>query len=109
MFTVLKITISALVIGVITEIARRYPTVGGVIAALPLVSLLSMVWLSFQGTNPADISKFAMGVLWGFPATAVMVFIIAFMLKHTFPLSIAILVGVGGWFLCLKIQETVFG
>ncbi len=43
MFTVVKVIISAIIIGVITEISRRYPQQGGVIAALPIVSLLSIL------------------------------------------------------------------
>ena len=108
MFTVLKILISALIIGVITEIAHRFPTVGGIIAALPLVSLLSLFWLSFQGNSAEELSKFAMGVLWGFPATAILILIVALLLRYSFPLSLAILLGVVGWFLCLKIQGIVF-
>ena len=36
MYIVMKIVISAIVIGVVTEIARRFPSYGGVVAALPL-------------------------------------------------------------------------
>lgn len=34
-----KVIISALIIGFVTEISKRHPTYGGIIAALPLVSL----------------------------------------------------------------------
>ncbi|WP_059105279.1 DUF3147 family protein [Shouchella shacheensis] len=109
MFTIVKILVSALVIGIITEVARRSPSVGGVIAALPLISLLSLFWLSFQGKSAEEISQFATGVLWGFPATAVLILIVALLLRSAFPLSLALLLGVGGWFLCLKVQGSVFG
>ena len=33
MFYVVKILISAVIIGVVTEVARRFPTYGGIIAA----------------------------------------------------------------------------
>lgn len=46
MFLIIKIAVSAVLIGIITEIARRSPEAGGIIAALPLVSLLSLCWLS---------------------------------------------------------------
>lgn len=42
---IVKILLSAIIIGVVTEMAKRFPTYGGVIAALPLVSLLSLIWL----------------------------------------------------------------
>lgn len=40
---------SALIIAGVTEMAKRVPTYGGIVAALPIVSLLSIIWLSVQG------------------------------------------------------------
>jgi amino acid transporter len=34
MFALVKIIVSAIIIGIVTEVARRYPTLGGIIAAL---------------------------------------------------------------------------
>lgn len=56
MFTIVKIIVSAAIIGIITEISRRSPSYGGLIAALPIVSMLSMVWLYIQGEG--DIKSF---------------------------------------------------
>jgi len=45
MFVIMKIIASAIVIAIVTEISRRFPSYGGIVAALPLVSLLSIIWL----------------------------------------------------------------
>lgn len=105
MFFAVKVIVSALVIAIVTEIARKFPVYGGVIAALPLVSLLSLFWLSIQGQHSLQLSKFAIGVLWGFPATAILLLIVAFSLKHSQPLFISILLGAGGWYLFLTLQK----
>ncbi|WP_349408288.1 DUF3147 family protein [Pseudalkalibacillus sp. SCS-8] len=107
MYIIVKILVSALVIGLVTEIARRFPTYGGILAALPLVSLLSIIWLSIQGEGNMNLSKFALSVLWGFPATAVLLVIVYFSLKHSLHLYTAILLGLGGWMIFLFIQENV--
>jgi hypothetical protein len=106
-YFLIKIFVSALIIGIVTEIARRLPTIGGIVAALPLVSLLSLLWLSFQGGSANEMSKFAMGVLWGFPATAVLIVIVAFSLKYSVALSLSIVFGISGWIIFLFVQETV--
>lgn len=49
MYSMIKILMSALIIAGVTEMAKRFPTYGGIVAALPIVSLLSIVWLSVQG------------------------------------------------------------
>lgn len=105
MFFVLKITVSALIIGIVTEMARKFPVYGGIMAALPLVSLLSLFWLYVQGEQPTQLSKFAMGVLWGFPATAILLLIVAFSLKYSQSFYISILLGIGGWYVWLIIQK----
>ncbi|MFD3450388.1 DUF3147 family protein [Microbacteriaceae bacterium 4G12] len=107
MYTLIKILVSAVVIGVVTEIARRFPTFGGVIAALPLVSLLSIIWLYVQGETSANLSKFILGVLWGFPATVVLLLIVYVSLKHSIALYISIVLGVGGWFVFLLLQHNL--
>ncbi|MGM0844990.1 MAG: DUF3147 family protein [Bacillota bacterium] len=105
MYVIMKVVISAIVIGIVTEIARRFPTYGGVVAALPLVSLLSIIWLHIQGEQSNTLSKFALGVLWGFPATAILLFIVYLLLRNSIPLFISIGFGIAGWLLFLFVQD----
>ncbi len=107
MFVVMKIIASAIVIGIVTEISRRFPTYGGVVAALPLVSLLSIIWLYVQGEQSATLSKFALGVLWGFPATAILLIIVYIALQNSLHLFFSIALGGCGWLLFLFIQNLV--
>ncbi|MFN3911960.1 DUF3147 family protein [Hyphomonas sp.] len=44
-YLILKAAISGLLIAAISEIARRFPSFGGLVASLPLVSLIAIVWL----------------------------------------------------------------
>ena len=81
MHFLVKVIVSALIIGIITEVAKHYSTIGGFIAALPLVSLLSLFWISFEGGNKQELSQFALGVLYGFPASALLLFIVYIGLK----------------------------
>ncbi|MFC0562203.1 DUF3147 family protein [Halalkalibacter alkalisediminis] len=97
MFLIVKILVSAIIIGLVTEVAKVFPKYGGIIAALPLVSLMSLFWLYIQGEQTTNLSKFALGVLWGFPATAVLLIIVVISLKASFSLFISIGFGVGGW------------
>jgi hypothetical protein len=108
MFFIIKIIASALIIGLVSEIARKFPSVGGIIAALPLVSILSLIWLSVQGESTRNMSNFAAGVLWGFPATAILLVIISISLKHSLSLYISIILGVGGWGLFILFQDLLF-
>ena len=44
-FFIVKITVSALIIAGVSELAKRMPSLGGLIAAMPLTTLLALIWL----------------------------------------------------------------
>lgn len=57
-----KVLSSAVVIGLVTEVARRSPSLGGVLSALPVVSLISFAWLVKQGSERTELSTFLKSV-----------------------------------------------
>ncbi|MCK1995629.1 DUF3147 family protein [Psychrobacillus psychrodurans] len=103
----MKIISSAFIIACVTELARRFPLYGGIIAALPLISLMSIFWLTFQGETSREIQTFTLGVLVGLPATIVMLLAVYMMLKNSFPFVLAIIVGILSWGVFLGIQKLV--
>lgn len=107
MFAIVKILISAIIIGVITEISRRYPQQGGIIAALPIVSVLSILWLYTQGEHMDKLSKFTMGVVWGIPGTIVMLLIIGIALKHSVNIFASLGLGITGWLIFYFAQDQI--
>ena len=44
-YTILKFAISAAILVAVSEISKRSSFMGGLIASLPLTSLLAMIWL----------------------------------------------------------------
>ena len=108
MYTVIKIFSSAIIIGVVTEIARRFPLYGGIIAALPLISLLSIIWLTVQGQNNEQILQFTWGVLIGLPATIFLLGAVYIALKNHLHLGIAISIGIVCRGVFLGIQKWIF-
>ena len=44
-FFVVKVAVSALIIAGVSELAKRMPSLGGLIAAMPLTTLLALIWL----------------------------------------------------------------
>jgi hypothetical protein len=64
-FFVIKIIISAVVIAFVSEIAKKYTSVGGLIAAMPITTLLTMFWLYFEKKDSLLISNFLYAVIQG--------------------------------------------
>jgi uncharacterized membrane protein (GlpM family) len=44
-FFIIKVIVSALIIAGVSELAKRMPSLGGLIAAMPLTTLLALIWL----------------------------------------------------------------
>lgn len=44
-YLVVKAALSGVIIAIVSEVAKRYPGFGALIASLPLISVLGMIWL----------------------------------------------------------------
>jgi len=45
LYLAIKAGLSGILIALVSEVAKRYPGFGGLIASLPLVSVVGMIWL----------------------------------------------------------------
>ncbi|MDH5517480.1 MAG: DUF3147 family protein [Gammaproteobacteria bacterium] len=59
-----KIAITTILIVVISEIAKRSSFVGAVLASIPLVSVLAMIWLYVDTKDVEKVSSLATSVFW---------------------------------------------
>ena len=57
MFIVLKIIITALIIVVVSEIAKFNDRIGGLISALPITTFLILFWVHYENTSVEKISN----------------------------------------------------
>jgi hypothetical protein len=64
MSVLLKVVISALLIGAIAEISRRSTAVAALLASLPLVSLIAMIWIYHDTHDVTRIAAFSMSIFW---------------------------------------------
>ena len=57
MFFLTKLLLTAGTIVVVTEVAKRSDKFGGLIAALPLTTILIILWMYYEGAPSEKISK----------------------------------------------------
>jgi len=63
-YTIIKVAITAILIVAISEISKRSSLLGAILASVPLVSVLAMVWL-YQDTKDINkISELSIGIFW---------------------------------------------
>jgi hypothetical protein len=64
MWLAIKALISGIIVAAVSEVAKRYPGFGGLIASLPLVSVLGMLWLWKDKPDAANMAAHAEGTFW---------------------------------------------
>lgn len=93
-----KLLITNAVIVSCVLIGKRLPTLAGLIAAMPLTSLLVLIWLYTD--NPGDLrslAKYCGGVLWGIIPTMLFFAVALFCLRRQISLPLALSLSFAVW------------
>src|SRR5438105_12211856 len=87
----LKAALSGIIVAIVSEIARRSPTLGALIVSLPLVSILGILWLwrdtsdlwLWRDTSDAErIAAHVQSTFWYVLPTLPMFLVMPAMLRH---------------------------
>jgi hypothetical protein len=106
-YTVAKLAITAILIVLISEISKRSTALAALLASLPLVSVLAMVWLYLDTKDVLKVAALAHSILWLFMPSLAFFMVLPVLLKKgvDFYLSmgIAALITAGCYFVMLMI------
>ena len=61
---IVKVIISAMIILVATEVSNRSTTIAAIIIALPLVSIISLIWIWVETKDIEQISTISKQIFW---------------------------------------------
>lgn len=65
LYLIIKAAVSGAIVAAVSEVARRYPGWGGLVASLPLISLLAMLWLwRDSGGDSRQVAELSASTLW---------------------------------------------
>lgn len=93
MYLALKAGISGILIALISEVSKRYPGFGALIASLPLVSVLGMVWLWWDRPDPANMAAHSEATFWFVLPSLPMFLIIPLLLRNGLGFWVSLLAG----------------
>ncbi|MFZ5619307.1 MAG: DUF3147 family protein [Pseudomonadota bacterium] len=93
-YLALKAVISAILIVAVSEVAKRSPAFGALIASLPLVSVLGMVWLWRDTSDPVRLADHAEATFWYVLPSLPMFLAIPAMLRAGIPFWLTLGAGV---------------
>lgn len=63
-YSIIKVIITSLLIVAISELSKRSSLFGALLASLPLISVLAMLWLYIDTKDVAKVSGLATSIFW---------------------------------------------
>ncbi|AOX15841.1 DUF3147 family protein [Kozakia baliensis] len=81
----LKAAISGVLIALASTTAKRYPAFGALIASLPLVSVMGMIWLWWARPDPQNMAAHMQATFWYVLPSLPMFLVMPFMLRAGIP------------------------
>ena len=107
LFLLIKATLSAIIIVAISEIGKRSPGFAALVASLPLVSVLGMIWLWRDTEDTARLSAHSAATFWYVLPSLPMFLFIPWLLDRGVPFYGALALGaaltIGLYFLMVLI------
>ena len=113
----IKLGLTAVVIVLVSEIAKKLPLLGSLIASLPLISVLGMIWMYWEIKEPQVMTKkiadHSEGTFWYVLPSLPMFLVMPWMMRKgiSFPVSMLAGIALTGilYFLTTKILDKFFG
>ena len=83
-YYLIKLFISGAIIALASEIARRSPALAAIIISLPLISILSMIWLWRDTADTNRIADLSSSTFWFVLPTLPMFLLLPWLLRQEF-------------------------
>lgn len=82
LYLIVKAALSGVIVAAVSEIAKRSPGFGALVASLPLVSILAMIWL-WRDTGDAErIAALAQSTFWLVLPSLPLFLVLPLLLRH---------------------------
>lgn len=108
-YYITKIIISAVLITFISEISKRSSFWGGILASVPLVSVIAFLWIYVETKSVDKISQLSTSIFWLVIPSLSMFLILPYLLKLKMNFYPAILIATIIMILCYYVMVFVLG
>lgn len=92
-YLLLKALISGAIVAIVSEISKRYPGAGALVASLPLVSVLGMIWLWRDKPDIENMAAHSAATFWYVLPSLPMFLLIPVLLKQGWSFWLSLVAG----------------
>lgn len=96
LYLLIKAALSGFIVAAVSEVARRYPGWGGLLASLPLTSLLAMIWVYRDTRDTEHVAALAGSTFWFVLPSLPMFLVLPMLLRSGMGFWVAIALSVIG-------------
>ncbi len=104
-----KIGLTALIIFAVVQVSERSTLLAAVLASIPIVSVLAMMWMNHEGQSAEEISGFAKDIVWLLIPSLLMFIVMPLLIERGWDFYPALGAGLSttiiGYFLMIQIME----
>jgi hypothetical protein len=93
LYLAIKAALSGIIIAIVSEVARRNPGWGALIASLPLISILGMIWLWRDTGDPVRLAAHAEATFWFVLPSLPMFLLVPLLLRQGMSFWLALALG----------------
>lgn len=108
-YYLVKIAITTVLIVVISEIARRSSFIAALLASIPLVSVLAMIWLYVDTGDTSRVGELATSVFWLVIPSLALFISLPLLLKQGVNFYLSMSLSIALTVLCYWLMITVLG
>lgn len=90
-YLITKTLISAVIITAVSEISKRSSLFGAILASLPLVSFLGMIWLYIDTNSATKVAQLSYSIFWMvIPSLSLFIILPVLLKRYNFYLSLTL-------------------
>jgi hypothetical protein len=109
MYYLIKVLLSSVTIVVVSEISKRSTLIGSILASIPIVSLLAIVWIYIDTKDIAKIAGLSQGIFWLVIPSLIFFILFPVLLRKNIEfwlsLGVSLTIMIAGYFIMLFILK----
>ncbi len=108
-YLAIKTLVTALLIVAISEIAKRSTLLGGLLASIPIVSVLAIIWLYVDTRDNDQIAALSTSIVWLVIPSLSFFVVLPLMLRHEINFWLSLTTSLGVMLACYYMLLVVLG